>query len=81
MYKKFKLELASINTSYMEDKTLVTANFKMLDPSQNFGTEEDPNFRSYGAYNVDLDFPAGSDPTREEICDEVQAQPGVVQQY
>lgn len=81
MYKKFKLELTGTTINYLADKVSVNASFKMLDPNQIVGADESPEMRNYGQYNTQLEFPLGSEPTKQEICDEVNAQDGVVSTY
>lgn len=88
MYKKLKIELIGSNITYGQDSVSVNCNFKLLDPSQMVDQhmpheegEKEPKMREMGNYNVVVEFPVGSEPTKTEILDAVNDLDGIVSTY
>lgn len=82
MYKKFKIDLVATNIIYNEEVTLVKCSFNMSDPSVNTAPEGEPaRFKNQGSWSVDVEFPVGSEPSKDEILAAVRDLEGVVSQY
>ncbi len=88
MYKKLKIELIGSNITYGDESVSVNCNFKLLDPSQMVDqsmpheeTQLPPKMREMGNYDVTLEFPVGSEPTKKDILDAVNDLDGIVSTY
>lgn len=82
MYKKMRIELVGSNIMYSSEKTLVRCTFQMRDQDKNMAAEGEPaNYALCGSWLTEVEFDAGTEPTKDDILAAVLLKQGVVSSY